>query len=136
MVLQNNDDFGKIIAIRYHGSLYDHYGILDGQGNIIHVHKKKGMITCDPVEKCLRKARKVTYMDDEFDVRLNQYLHAKALIGSTHQYRFFTDNCESFIQKVRTGQAFSKQVDNGTKLIAASILGIFALKGISDAFLK
>jgi len=123
------DDIGKIVSIRYKGRLYDHYGILDGRGNIIHVHKKKCMITSDPLDKCLKNATKIEYIDDEFDVRWYQYQYASALIGSKHNYRFFTDNCESWVQKIRTGHAFSRQVDNLTYSLSAIVLGISALIG-------
>lgn len=132
MTEMNKDEVGRIIAIRYKGKLYDHYGILDGYSNVIHVHKKKGMITVDPLERVLKGAKKIKYLDDDFDTRWNQYEHAKALIGSPHHYRFFTDNCESWVQKIRTGHAFSKQVDDMAGTIAAVVLGVSALLGVSN----
>lgn len=125
----NQDDVGKIISIRYRGKVYDHYGILDGQGGVIHVHKKKGMITVDSLERMLVGAKSVAYLDDDFDVRWNQYEHAKSLIGSSHQYRFFTDNCETWVQKIRTGEAFSPQVERLTQSASIILLGIGILYG-------
>lgn len=130
----NKDEVGRIIAIRYKGKLYDHYGILDGYSNVIHVHKKKGMITVDPLDRVLKNVKKITYIDDDFDVRWNQYEHALALVGSKHQYRFFTDNCECWVQKIRTGRAFSKQVDDMSGTIAAIVLGVSAVIGFSNVF--
>lgn len=127
----NIDEVGRVIAIRYRGKTYDHYGFLDGQGGVIHVHKKKGLITVDPVERVLKGAKKITYIDDDFDTRWKQYEHAKLLIGSKHQYRFFTDNCESWVQKIRTGRAFSNQVDNLTTTLAVGILTLSAILGTS-----
>lgn len=130
----NKDEVGRVIAIRYRGKAYDHYGILDGYSNVIHVNKKRGMITSDPLYKVLRGAKTITYIDDDFDTRWNQYQYASTLIGSAHQYRFFTDNCESWVQKIRTGRAFSRQVDNLSHTIATSILGISILLGLGNAF--
>lgn len=130
----NKDEVGRIVAIRYRGKAYDHYGILDGQGGVIHVHKKKGEITIDPLDRVLKGMIKISYLDDDFDTRWNQYEHAKALVGSKHQYRFFTDNCETWVQKIRTGKAFSKQVDNMTSTLAVLILGATALYKVSSTF--
>lgn len=128
----NKNDVGRVVSIQYKGSAYDHYGILDGYNNIIHVHKKKGRITCDPLEKVLRNAKKVSYIDDDFETRWNQYQHAKALIGSEHRYRFFTDNCECWVQKIRTGKTFSKQVDGFTYTLSLAILGMSAILGVGN----
>lgn len=130
----NRDEVGRVISIRYKGKAYDHYGILDGQGGVIHVHKKKGLITIDPLERVLKGAKRISYIDDDFDTRWNQYEHAKILVGSEHHYRFFTDNCETWVQKIRTGKAFSKQVDNMTNTVAATILGLTALFSIANTF--
>jgi hypothetical protein len=129
MTTINKDDVGRIVSIRYRGRLYDHYGILDGRGNLIHVHKKKGQITSDPLGMCLKNATKVEYLDDDFDTRWYQYQYASSLIGSTHNYKFFTDNCESWVQKIRTGHAFSRQVENLTNSLSTIILGIGILFG-------
>jgi hypothetical protein len=130
----DQEQVGRIISIRYKGSSYDHYGILDGKNGVIHVNKKIGKITCDPLDRVLRKAKKVKYLEDDFDTRWNQYEHAKSLIGSEHNYRFFTDNCESFVQKIRTGKAFSKQVDNMTNSISLAILVMSGIIGVSKIF--
>lgn len=128
----NSDVLGKTVAIRYKGRLYDHYGILDGAGGIIHVHKKKGIITLDPVSKVLVGSKKVTIYDDDLDTRIRTFERAKALIGSTHQYRFLTDNCESWVNQVRTGKAYSRQVNDVAHLASVAILfyaGIRAIGG-------
>jgi len=134
MVEMNKDQVGRVIAIRYKGKLYDHYGILDGYSNVIHVHKKKGLITVDPLDRVLRNAKKVTYIDDDFDTRWNQYEHASTLIGNKHNYRFFTDNCESWVQKICTGTAFSKQVDDMSGTAAVVILGASVIMGFVNMF--
>lgn len=130
----NTNQVGRIIAIRYKGKMYDHYGILDGKDGVIHVHKKKGKITIDPLDRVLVGAKKVTTMDDDFDTRWTQYEHAMALVGSPHQYRFFTDNCESWVQKIKTGKAFSRQVESFSGTISVVLLGISALIGITNTF--
>lgn len=130
MSVFSRDDVGRVVAIQYKGKMYDHYGILDGRGGVIHVHKKKGKITIDPLDRVLRNAIKIIYIDDDFDTRWNQYEYASALIGSEHNYRFFTDNCESWVQKIRTGQAFSRQVDNMTSTVATVVLGLSVVLGL------
>lgn len=126
----NSDVLGKVVAIRYKGRLYDHYGILDGDGGIIHVHKKKGIITLDPITKVLDGSKKVIIYEDDLETRLHTYEKAKVLIGSTHQYRFLTDNCESWVNQVRTGKAYSRQVNDVANIASMAILfyaGIRAL---------
>jgi hypothetical protein len=125
----NVDEVGMVVAIRYRGKMYDHYGILDGTGGVIHVHKKKGMITVDPVDKVLRGASRISYIDDDFDIRWNQYEHAMSLVGTSHKYRFFTDNCETWVQRIRTGRAFSRQVDVLTGTSALILLSLGVLLG-------
>ena len=77
----DRDKIGAIIIVRHKGRIYDHYGILDGKGNCIHVNKRLGVITCDPLDKVLRNAKKVTYLQDDPDTRWRNYEQAKALIG-------------------------------------------------------
>lgn len=123
------DEVGTIVSIRYRGKLYDHYGILDGNGGVIHVHKRKGIITIDPIDRVLINASKISYIDDDFDTRWNQYEHAISLIGTSHKYRFFTDNCETWVQRIRTGRAFSRQVDGLTNTSALLLLSLGILLG-------
>lgn len=127
------DDIGRIVVIRHKGRWYDHYGILDGCGNLIHVNKKLGTITKDPLEKALRNATSITYLEDAPETRWNNYIQAESLIGSKHEYKFFTDNCEMWVQKIRTGQAFSRQLDVATNTASTVILagaGLLAICGI------
>ena len=127
------DTIGQVVAIQYKRRAYDHYVILDGRGRAIHVNKKKGEITRDPLDRVLRGASKVTYLKDGFDTRLRNYRHAEALIGSKHTYQFITNNCESWMHRVRTGTAYSKQVDDAVNTTAATILavrGLLALGGV------
>lgn len=124
------DQVGKVIIVRHKGKMYDHHGILDGKGGVIHVHKKKGCISIDSLEKVIGNAKKVTFLEEDFDTRWFQYQKAIALVGSKHQYRFFTDNCESWVNKIRTGKAYSAQLDKISNTAAMSILllaGIAAL---------
>lgn len=125
-----SSDIGKMIAIRYKGRLYDHYGILDGAGNIIHVNKKKGIITLDPIGKVLIGSKKVTIYDDDLDSRIRTYQHANALIGSPHQYRFLTDNCETWVNKIRCGKAYSRQINDATRLASMAILAYAGLRAL------
>jgi hypothetical protein len=67
------EQVGRTIIIRERGRMYDHYGILDGRDGIIHVHKKKGIITRDPLKKALSKAVRVSYLDDDLDTRWENY---------------------------------------------------------------
>lgn len=131
----NSDQVGQIISIRYKGRMYDHYGILDGFNRIIHVNKRKGIITLDPLEKALHHAKQVTYIEDDFDARWANYVHAHALIGSKHTYKFMTSNCEHWVRKVCTGEAYSRQVDQMTGSLATGILalvGILSIGAIID----
>lgn len=123
------DEVGTVISIRYRGKLYDHYGILDGNGGVIHVHKRKGIITIDPIDRVLINASRISYIDDDFDTRWNQYEHAISLVGTSHKYRFFTDNCETWVQRIRTGRAFSRQVDGLTNTSALLLLSLGILLG-------
>lgn len=122
---------GCIIAVRHKGRMYDHYGILDGRGGCIHVNKKLGIITLDPLEKVLRHAKKVTYLEDDTDTRWKNYEHAKSLIGSTHKYKFLTNNCETFVNHVRTGKMYSRQVDQICNLAAVAILAFSSIRALS-----
>lgn len=123
------DEVGTVVSIRYRGKLYDHYGILDGNGGVIHVHKRKGIITIDPIDRVLSNASRISYIDDDFDTRWNQYEHAISLLGTSHKYRFFTDNCETWVQRIRTGRAFSRQVDGLTNTSALLLLSLGILLG-------
>lgn len=119
---------GRVICVKYKGKMYDHYGIMDGKGGVIHVNKKKGEITIDPLEKVLRNANRVTYLYDDFDTRWRTYRRAKELVGSKHTFHFLTQNCEMFVSKMRTGEAKCKQLDH----IAYSITSLYLLyKGIT-----
>ena len=118
----NMDNVGKVVIIRHKDRIYDHYGILDGRGNIIHVHKKKGMITKDPLQKSLQMAIKVSYLDEPFEIRWKQYQRANSLVGSKHEYKFITSNCESWVEKVRTGSIYSSQVDQIASSASTTIL--------------
>lgn len=123
----DKDQVGTVIVVRHKDRYYDHYGILDGQDGVIHVNKKLGTITVDPLDRVIRNATKVTYLDDDFETRWKTYTRAKKLIGSKHNYRFLTDNCEVWVNKVRTGEAFSRQLDGVTSSLAMMILGIAAI---------
>lgn len=125
------DKVGSIIVVRHKGRMYDHYGILDGHGGCIHVNKRKGIITIDPLDKVLRNARKVSYLQDDFDTRWRNYEHAKALIGSSHKYKFLTQNCETFVNHIRTGRMYSRQVDQVCNLAALAILAYTGIKALS-----
>ncbi len=126
-----NDTLGKTIAIRYKGRFYDHYGILDGAGGIIHVNKKKGIITLDPVDRVLVGSKKVVIYDDDLETRIRTYHHAKALIGSKHQYRFLTDNCETWVNQVRDGKAYSRQINDVARLASMAILAYAGIRALS-----
>lgn len=129
----NTDQVGRVIVIRYKGKMYDHYGILDGYNNVIHVHKKKGMITSDPLDRVLNKAIKVSYLDDEFSVRWLNYHNAKLSIGSSHTYKFFTNSCEHWVNKIRKGEAYSKQLNQATDMVSTSILLLVGILSIGDS---
>lgn len=113
---------GRVIVIKHKGRPYEHYGILDGKGNIIHVHKRLGLITRDPLVKALRNIKKVSYLEDDLDTRWNTYRQAEALVGSTHTYKLFTHNCEAFTSKVRTGEIATRQVDQISTTLAIGAL--------------
>ena|SRR3990167_496157 len=127
-----NSNLGKMIAIKYKGRLYDHYGILDGAGGIIHVNKRKGIITLDPVEKVLIGAKKVTIYDDDLENRIRTYHHAQAVIGSEHQYRFLTDNCETWVNQIRCGKAYSHQVNDVARLASVAILAFAGFRALAS----
>lgn len=117
------DQVGTVISVKKRNRMYEHYGILDGKNGVIHVNKRLGLITIDPLEKVIARAQRVTYMNDDFETRWRNYTNASRLVGSTHQYRFLTDNCETWINKIRTGAAFSTQVDQFSKSLAAVLIG-------------
>lgn len=127
----NDDQIGRIVAIRYKNRNYDHYGILDGRDNVIHVNKNKCIISCDPMIKVFRDAEKIVYMHDDEPTRHNQYERARRLVGSSHQYRFLTDNCETWINKIRTGQAYCRQVDQAVGTLSILILAYSGIKALS-----
>jgi len=127
----DEDQIGRVVAIRYKGRNYDHYGILDGLGNVIHVNKRKNIISCDPMTKVFRDAKRIVYMQDDEDTRRNQYERAQRLVGSSHQYRFLTDNCETWINKIRTGQTYCRQVDQAIGTLSMIILAYSGIKALS-----
>lgn len=127
----DQDTVGQVVAITYHNRVYDHYAILDGNGGAIHVNKKKGLITLDPLNRVLRGASEVKYIDDDFDTRWLIYQRAIPLVGSKHSYRFFTDNCESWVGMIRTGTAYSKQADQALDVTSAIILGVSGIMALS-----
>ncbi len=126
----NHDIVGQVVAIKYKGRMYDHYAILDGEGGAIHVNKKKGLITVDPLARVLRNATEVSYIEDDHDTRLATYQRAKALIGSEHSYRFISNNCESWVSMIRQGKAYSKQVNEALDAAAMTILGISGIMAL------
>lgn len=129
----DHDTVGQVVAITYKNRMYDHYAILDGKGNAIHVNKKKGLITSDPLPRVLKGATRVKYIDDDFDTRWMTYIKAESLIGSKFVYKFFTTNCESWVRMIQSGRAYSKQVDEALDTASAIILGlsgIMALAGL------
>lgn len=126
------DNVGRIMIVEHKGRPYSHHCILDGKGGVIHVNKKIGMITVDPIHKVLRNAKKVTYLEDDFNTRWITYKNANALVGSTHKYRFLTDNCETWVNKVRTGHALSRQMNEFTNSVSTLLLTVAGLYGIGN----
>lgn len=132
----NMDQIGRIMIVDHKGRPYSHHCILDGKGGVIHVNKKIGKITIDPLEKVLRNAKKVVYLEDDFNTRWITYRNAKSLVGTPHKYRFLTDNCETWVNKVRTGQAFSKQMNEFTHTLSTLILAGIGIYGIGSSFIS
>lgn len=132
----NMDQIGRIMIVDHKGRPYSHYCILDGKGGVIHVNKKIGKITIDPIEKVLRNAKKVVYLEDDFNTRWITYRNAVSLVGTSHKYRFLTDNCETWVNKVRTGQAFSKQMNEFTYTLSTIILAGIGIYGIGSSLIN
>lgn len=98
-------------------------GILDGNSGVIHVNKKKGEITIDPLEKVLRNAVKVDYIFEDRETRLSNLNKALLQVGQPYNYSILSSNCESWIQEIRFGTTDSAQVDKiATYLTVLSLL--------------
>lgn len=126
----DRDSIGTIVIIREKGRLWDHYGILDGKGNVIHVHKKKGIISKDPLYRFILKSTYIKYIEDDFDNRYKRYLMAEALIGSKYDYALFSQNCESWVNHISHGNLESKQVNSLCQFLATAIVGYTAITSI------
>lgn len=121
------ESVGRIIVIRNKDRFYNHHAILDGMGGCIHVNKKLGKITIDPIDRVIKNARKVYTLEDDLDTRLNTYKNAMASVGSSHQYRFLTDNCETWVSKMKSGEAYSTQID---QISTSAAIGLLLLGSI------
>jgi hypothetical protein len=107
----DDDQMGMVVIVRHKGRPYDHYGILDGEGGVIHVNKYKNMITLDPLERVLRNAVKIDYIFEDRDTRLSNLERARLQIGSHYNYSVLSSNCENWTNEVRFGTASSVQID-------------------------
>jgi hypothetical protein len=122
---------GQVVAVTFKNRYWDHYGILDGKGGIIHVNKKEGKIVLDPWAKILSKAIKVKYFDDNLDIRLRSYDRALRQIGTIHKYHLISGNCESWVNTIRYDECRCSQLDSIASWISYLIVGYSAVSSFS-----
>lgn len=121
---------GMIVIVKEKGRLWNHYGVLDGYGNIIHVHKRKEMITKDPFYKLIMKSTSIKYIDDDFDTRFDRYKYIINFVNTPYKYNLFSKNCESWVNSISDSSNDSTQVLSLCKLISLTVIGYNALTSI------
>jgi hypothetical protein len=123
--MADEEQRGMIMKIKHKGRPYYHYAVLDGLGNCVHVHKKKNMITLDPLSKVLHNASNIEYIIEDSDIRSSNWSRASIQIGDTYTYSILGSNCESWVNDVRFGTSSSKQIDAIAKYITIASLLLF-----------
>ena len=90
-----NNFFEAGTTIKVSHDLYDHYGISDGQGGVIHNSKKKGCVSHVTINE-FSNGRKVATSNICGDSLQTAFDNAKKYLSTP--YILFSSNCEHFVR--------------------------------------
>ena len=111
---------GTTLRVKF--GLYFHYGISDGNGNVIHNSKKNKKVILESIDR-FREGKKIEKSEINSNDLHGAFLIAKGYIG--FPYKLFTKNCEHFVRLVHGLDPQSPQLQ---KFILMTVgAGIFAL---------
>ncbi|XP_075043830.1 phospholipase A and acyltransferase 2-like [Mixophyes fleayi] len=132
--------------IEFHRSIYQHWGIYVGNGQVVHLTDQDGysslssafggtaVVRKDPIE---RVAAGCIYMvNNKYDKKRCPYPPQKIVkaalekVGQKLNYSVTSANCEHFVTELRYDACFSDQVDNATTAVGvgagAVAIGVIA----------
>lgn len=107
---------GTIVAIQHKGRPYYHYGVLDGNNGVVHIVKKRNMVSVDPLDRVLRNAIRIEVIDEDDETRNRNWERVSQQIDAYYDYSILSNNCEGWINSIRRGDSSSYQVDKYIQL--------------------
>lgn len=87
--------------------LYDHYGIANGKGGVIHNSKRRGKVVEETIEE-FSDGHVVKISDIKGSCLIETFERAKRYIGL--KYELFVENCEHFVRMANGLIKESKQI--------------------------
>ncbi|SEH04591.1 lecithin retinol acyltransferase family protein [Candidatus Venteria ishoeyi] len=102
---QNRYPPGTILKIKF--GIYFHYGIADGEGNVIHNSKKRMQVTCE-TESAFAEGRTIQVSHISSENPEKAVIKAKQYIGMP--YKILKNNCEHFVRLAHGLESESPQI--------------------------
>ncbi|XP_069824414.1 phospholipase A and acyltransferase 4-like [Dendropsophus ebraccatus] len=136
--------------IEFIRTLYQHWGIYVGKGNVVHLTDQEGfsslssafggiaVVREDPIE--IVAAGCIYRVNNKYDKKRSPYPPEKIVnaarreVGKRMNYSVTSANCEHFVTELRYNKAFCDQVDNAKTYAVGGLATVGAAVAVIAAF--